>query len=41
VDPQTDKWGVAIGLNLSLRQLLGKDAPKWLVERGIGLSLTG
>lgn len=40
-DPQTDKWGVAIGLNLSLRQLLGKDAPKWLVERGIGLSLTG
>jgi hypothetical protein len=32
---------VAIGLNLSLRQLLGKDAPKWLVDRGIGLSLTG
>ena len=39
--PDTDKWGLTIGLNLSLRVLLGDDAPKWIVERGIGASLTG
>ncbi|MEO7276166.1 MAG: hypothetical protein ABI211_29625, partial [Vicinamibacterales bacterium] len=40
-NPDTDKWGLAIGLNLSLRVLLGNDAPEWMSSRGIGASLTG
>ena len=40
-DPETDKWGFALGLNLSLDKLLGDDAPKWITRNGIGASLTG
>ncbi len=40
-DPETDKWGLAIGLALSLDKLLGPDAPKWITRNGIGASLTG
>ena len=40
-DPATDKWGLVIGVNLSLDKLLGSDAPKWITRNGIGASLSG
>ncbi|MBL8701479.1 MAG: hypothetical protein JNK67_24080 [Alphaproteobacteria bacterium] len=40
-DPDTDKWGLAIGLALSLDKLLGDDAPKWITRHGINAALTG
>jgi hypothetical protein len=40
-DPETDKWGLSIGVNLSLDKLLGGDAPKWITRNGIGASLSG